>query len=164
MTTASPLASSTPRVSGVETVTTDFVTFSVADQMFGIPVLKVQDILVPSKIAPVPLAPPEVRGSINLRGRIVTVVDVRTRLGLSDREGEAMRGMGVTVEHGHELYTLLVDTVGDVVSLAPDLYEATPSTLDPQWAEFADGVYRLESRLMVVLNTDRLLDVRSRAA
>ena len=63
----------------------DFVTFFINDQMFGIPVLKVQDILTPDRIAPIPLAPPEIRGSINLRGRIVTVVDVRVRLGLEKR-------------------------------------------------------------------------------
>lgn len=146
----------------VEAATTDFVTFTVAGQLFGIPVLKVQDILVPDKIAPVPLAPPEVRGSINLRGRIVTVIDVRTRLGLPDREGEKSRGMGVTVENGHDLYTLLVDGVGDVITLSPDLYESNPSTLDQSWMEFADGVYRLQDRLMVVLNTEHMLDVRSR--
>ncbi len=63
----------------------DFVTFFIDNQMFGIPVLKVQDILTPERIAPIPLAPPEVRGSINLRGRIVTVVDVRVRLGLENQ-------------------------------------------------------------------------------
>lgn len=142
--------------------TTDYVTFTVAGQLFGIPVLKVQDILVPEKIAPVPLAPPEVRGSINLRGRIVTVFDVRTRLGLPLEVGETVRGMGVTVENGHDLYTLLVDDVGDVISLALDLHESNPSTLDQSWMEFADGVFRLEGRLMIVLNTEHLLDVRNR--
>ena len=146
----------------VETATTDFVTFTVADQLFGIPVLKVQDILVPDKIAPVPLAPSEVRGSINLRGRIVTVIDVRTRLGLPGHEGEKPRGMGVTVENGHDLYTLLVDSVGDVIPLSADLYESNPSTLDQSWMEFADGVFRLQDRLMVVLNTEHLLDIRNR--
>jgi purine-binding chemotaxis protein CheW len=147
-----------------EATTTDYVTFTVAGQLFGIPVLKVQDILVPDKIAPVPLAPPEVRGSINLRGRIVTVIDVRTRLGLAPSHDEGGhgegQGMGVTVENGHDLYTLLVDSVGDVISLAPDLYESNPSTLDQSWMEFADGVFRLEGRLMVVLNTEHLLNFR----
>lgn len=146
----------------VEAATTDYVTFTVAGQLFGIPVLKVQDILVPEKIASVPLAPPEVRGSINLRGRIVTVIDVRTRLGLPPSDGETARGMGVTVENGHDLYTLLVDSVGDVISLSHELYEANPSTLDQSWMEFAEGVFRLEGRLMVVLNTEHLLDIRSR--
>ncbi len=153
-------AAPTSRSKGVvEAATTDYVTFTVADQLFGIPVLKVQDILVPDKIAPVPLAPPEVCGSINLRGRIVTVIDVRTRLGLS-RAGADVKGMGVTVETGHDLYTLLVDSVGDVIGLSPDLYESNPSTLDQAWMEFADGVFRLQDRLMVVLNTEHLLNLR----
>jgi purine-binding chemotaxis protein CheW len=161
MATAVGAAPGAKSKSVVEAAITDYVTFTVADQLFGIPVLKVQDILIPEKIASVPLAPPEVRGSINLRGRIVTVIDVRTRLGLPHRDGETARGMGVTVENGHDLYTLLVDSVGDVISLSHALYEANPSTLDQSWMEFAEGVFRLEGRLMVVLNTEHLLDVRS---
>jgi len=137
----------------------DFVTFSIEDQMFGIPVLGVQDILTPDRIASIPLAPPEVKGSINLRGRIVTVIDVRVRLGLKKRE-EDRGGMGVTVEHGNELYTLLVDKVGDVTSLSSDLYEENPGTLDLVWREFANGVYRLSGQLMVVLDVDRLLNLK----
>jgi purine-binding chemotaxis protein CheW len=171
MATAGAAALASRNKSVVEAATTDYVTFTVADQLFGIPVLKVQDILVPDKIAPVPLAPPEVRGSINLRGRIVTVIDVRTRLGLSGSANDASandasasergRGMGVTVENGHDLYTLLVDSVGDVIGLSEDLYESNPSTLDQSWMEFADGVFRLEDKLMVVLNTEHLLNLRS---
>lgn len=141
----------------------DFVTFIVKHQLFGVPVLNVQDILSPDRIASIPLAPPEVKGSINLRGRIVTVIDVRVRLGLEKRE-ESQTGMGVTVEHQNELYTLLVDSVGDVISLSTEYYENNPSTLDPLWREFANGVYRLDGRLMVVLDVSRLLEIRSRAA
>ena len=136
----------------------DFVTFFIKDQMFGIPVLKVQDILTPDRIAPIPLAPPEVEGSINLRGRIVTVIDMRERLGLGHRN-MSDKPMGVTVEQNHELYTLLVDKVGDVVSLSTDLYEDNPSTLDTLWREFALGVYRLDGPLMVVLDVDHILDI-----
>jgi purine-binding chemotaxis protein CheW len=135
----------------------DFVTFYVRDQLFGIPVLRVQDILEPDRIARIPLAPPEVRGSINLRGRIVTVIDVRTRLGI--RAAESAKSMGVTVEYTGELYTLLVDKVGDVIGMDANSYEANPATLDPLWREFADGVHRLKGKLMVVLDIDRLLDI-----
>jgi purine-binding chemotaxis protein CheW len=159
MATASAAATMSRGKGVVEAATTDYVTFTVADQLFGIPVLKVQDILTPDKIAPVPLAPPEVRGSINLRGRIVTVIDVRTRLGLA-RAAADVKGMGVTVETGHDLYTLLVDSVGDVIGLSQDLYESNPSTLDQAWMEFADGVFRLQDKLMVVLNTEHLLNLR----
>ncbi|HER26586.1 MAG TPA: chemotaxis protein CheW [Rhodospirillales bacterium] len=136
----------------------NFVTFYVKDQLFGIPVLKVQDILTPDRIAPIPLAPPEVAGAINLRGRIVTVLDVRVRLGLE--ESETVNGkMGVTIEHEHDLYTLLVDRVGDVIGLEKDLYESTPSTLDALWRDFSSGVFRLEGKIMVVLDVERLLNI-----
>lgn len=136
-----------------------FVTFTVNGQMFGVPVLRVQDILQTEKIASIPLAPPEVRGSINLRGRIVTVIDVRVRLGIDPLDHIEHDQMGVTVELGPDLYTLLVDTIGDVVSMNPDNFEKTPGTLDPQWREFASGVYRLEGKIMVVLDIERLLDI-----
>ncbi len=136
----------------------DFVTFIIKGQMFGIPVLNVQDILVTDRIAAIPLAPPEVKGSINLRGRIVTVIDVRVRLGMEKRE-DGGQSMGVTVEHQSELYTLLVDKVGDVIGLKGDLYEDNPSTLDPLWREFASGVYRLDDCLMVVLDVEALLNI-----
>ena len=141
----------------------DFVTFIVGTQLFGIPVLKVQDILKSEKIARIPLAPPEVRGSINLRGRIVTVIDVRTRLGMSPRtDGKPEDSMAVTVENGSDLYTLLVDKVGDVVSLSNNLYENNPGTLDARWREYSDGVYRLPDRLLVVLDVERMLDIHAK--
>ena len=142
--------------------TTEFVTFTVGRHLFGVPVLRVQDTLVPDRIAKVPLAPPEIRGSINLRGRIVTVIDMRRRLNLPDTDKPSGNGMGVTVEHGSELYTLLVDAVGDVISLPNRLREANPNTLDPLWRELAGGTYRLENQLMVVLEIDKLLDLRQR--
>ncbi|MCD6073162.1 MAG: Chemotaxis protein CheW [Rhodospirillales bacterium] len=141
----------------------DFVSFTVAGQMFGISVLEVQDILVPTKIASVPLAKPEIRGSINLRGRIVTVIDVRSRLGLPKREpGTSGRQMGVTVETGHDLYTLLVDEVGDVISLKTSLLEPNPSTLDAVWRDFAAGVFRVDNRLMVVLDVQHMLEINAK--
>ena len=138
----------------------DYVTFSIGDQLFGIPVLRVQDILTPELIAAVPLAPKEVKGSINLRGRIVTVIDVRVRLGLPPLENSDSKNMGVTVEQGPDLYSLLVDKIGDVISLSKDQYEKNPSTLDSLWREFSNGVFRLEESLMVVLDIDRLLDLK----
>lgn len=137
--------------------TEDFVTFEIDGQLFGIPVLKIQDILKPEKIASVPLAPPEIRGSINLRGRIVTVIDVRVRLGL--KPGNADESMGVTVEHHHDLYTLLVDKIGDVISLRADAFDKAPDTLDPKWRQFAVNVVRLDKRLMVVLDVERMLEI-----
>jgi purine-binding chemotaxis protein CheW len=138
-----------------------FVTFMVAGQVLGIPVMQVQDILTPEAIARVPLGPPDVRGLINLRGRIVTVIDVRTRLGLTGEAGKS-QGMCVTVENDGELYTLLVDGVGDVVSLPADAREPVPPTLDSSWTELADGVFRMGNELLVALDIAKLLDIRKK--
>ena len=136
----------------------DFVSMSVAGQLFGIPVLTVQDVLGPQRMTRVPLAPPEVAGSLNLRGRIVTAIDFRIRLGLGPRpEGEA--GMNVVVEIGGEPYSLIVDTVGEVLSFSPDDREQTPASLDNVWRSIAAGIYRLDDRLMVVIDVAKLLDM-----
>jgi purine-binding chemotaxis protein CheW len=157
---ASP--SATAKRPPFESTSTDYVTFRMGSQMFGVPVQRVQDILVPDRIAPVPLAPSEICGLINLRGRIVTVIDVRIRLGLKDQRAAETRAMGVTVENGNELYTLLVDHVGDVITLANNSYEPNPATVDGLWKDFSKGVHRLSDQLMVVLDIDRLLDIRVR--
>jgi purine-binding chemotaxis protein CheW len=140
----------------------DYVTMSIGDQMFGIPVLTVQDVLGPQNIARVPLAPPEVAGSLNLRGRIVTAIDVRPRLGLPTREG-GKAAMSVVVEHDGELYSLLVDSVGEVLSLNSRDYQRNPPTLNPRLREFSDGIYRLNGSLLVVLNVGSLLDFGTRS-
>ncbi|MDP6405764.1 MAG: chemotaxis protein CheW [Alphaproteobacteria bacterium] len=134
-----------------------FVTITIADQLFGIPVLTVHDVLVAQKITPIPLAPPEVAGALNLRGRIVTAIDVRRALGLAPREGDDP-GMYVVVEHDEELYSLMVDTVGEVMDLPSDAFERPPTTLEPRWREVASGIYRLEGQLLLVLDVERLLD------
>jgi purine-binding chemotaxis protein CheW len=141
---------------------TAFVTFTAADHYFGIPVNQVQDILTPDTIARVPLGPVEVRGLINLRGRIVTVIDVRTRLSLGASQA-AGPGKCVTVESDGEFYTLLVDRVGDVVSLSERGREPNPATLDAQWCELSSGVFRTDDKLLIALDVERLLNIRGKA-
>lgn len=133
-----------------------FVTLTVADQLCGIPVLGVRDILGEQVITRIPLAPPEIAGSLNLRGRIVTAIDLRRRLKLPPPPAGARR-MSVVAEQGGELYALLVDQVSEVMSLKPSTFERNPPTLAPTWAMFSVGVYRLEDRLLVVLDVGRLL-------
>ena len=140
----------------------DYVTMSIGGQLFGIPVLKVQDVLGTQTITRVPLAPIEVAGSLNLRGRIVTAVDVRLRLGLPKRENEKS-AMSVVVEHEGELYSLLVDSVGEVLSLETRDYQRNPPTLNPRLREFSDGIYRLNDSLLVVLSVSSLLNFGNRA-
>jgi|TARA_R110002072_G_scaffold727_17_gene5360 purine-binding chemotaxis protein CheW len=135
----------------------DFVTFEIANQLFGIFVLKVQDILSHCNTTRIPLAPPEIAGSLNLRGRIVTAIDVRRRLNLPERDGED-EGMSIVVEHEGELYSLIVDTVGEVLPLSTNDYERNPPTMNPRVREYSEGIYRLKEGLLVVLDVDRLLD------
>lgn len=136
----------------------EFVTMFIKGQMFGIPVLMVQDVLGPQKITRIPLAPPEVAGSLNLRGRIVTAIDVRLRLCLPRREEDVDNSMSVVVDLKGELYSLRVDSVGEVLSLPAAKFERNPPTLDPLWREFSNGIYRLADKLLVVLDVPRLLD------
>lgn len=141
----------------------DFVSVTIANQMFGIPVLQVQDVLGSQRITRVPLAPPEVAGSLNLRGRIVTAIDVRVRLRLPPRS-EGKQAMSVVVDHGGELYSLLVDSVGEVLSLKLSDAERNPATLDPIWREVSTGIYRLDGNLLLVLDVAKVLDFSTRAA
>ncbi len=135
----------------------EFVTATIGSQLCGIPVLKVQDVLGPQRITPIPLAPVEVAGSLNLRGRIVTAIDLRTRLGLTLRADDKNE-MSIVVEHHGELYSLMIDAVGEVLKMSASNFERNPATLDPVWRGFSEGVYRLTEGLLVVLDVDTLLD------
>ena len=133
-----------------------FVMLTVAGQTCGVPVASVRDILGEQAITRIPLAPPEIAGSLNLRGRIVTAVDLRRRLNLPPPP-EGHKPMSVVAEHGGELYALLVDQVSEVMSLKVEDFESNPPTLEPAWAVFSTGIYRLEDRLLVVLDVPKLL-------
>ncbi|NQV55065.1 MAG: chemotaxis protein CheW [Rhodospirillales bacterium] len=194
-----------------EVETDEYVTFRVGNQLFGVPILKVRDILHLDKIAYIPLAPDQVRGSINLRGHIVTVIDVRICLGMEELKAasrvqpeklieaeeqpeaeaaseieaetedetkarvsaevevlavahqEAPLGgddhkIGVTVEYGTDLYTLLVDQIGEVISVPMANKEGVPSTLDSAWHKFARHIVQLPGDLLVILDSDMLVD------
>jgi purine-binding chemotaxis protein CheW len=140
-----------------------FVTLTVAGQLCGVPVLGVRDILSAQTITRIPLAPSEVAGSLNLRGRIVTAIDLRRRLRLPAAPAGAP-GMSVVTEQGGELYALLVDQVSEVMSLRASAFERNPPTLPPAWAAFSSGIFRLDGALLVVLNVERLLAVEADAA
>jgi purine-binding chemotaxis protein CheW len=134
------------------------VTLSVADQLCGVPVLSVRDILSDQPITRIPLAPAEIAGSLNLRGRIVTAIDLRRRLGLPAAPAGQKR-MSVVADQGGELYALLVDQVSEVMSLRASTFERNPPTLEKHWAAFSTGIYRLEGRLLAVLDVAKLLDL-----
>jgi len=136
----------------------DFVTVVLEGQSLGIPVLDVQDVLKEQKITNIPLAPVWVEGVLNLRGRIVTAIDMRRRLGLKAREDDAA-SMSVVVEHMGEPYSLQIDSVGEVLSLDDGDFEKSPVTLDPVWRDVSKGVYRLEKELLAILDVHKLLDL-----
>jgi purine-binding chemotaxis protein CheW len=133
-----------------------FVTFVIGGQWFSIPVAKVHTTVIAAGIAPIPLAPPAVRGALNLHGRVVTAIDPRVCLGLPPEPDAA--GMAVTIDHRGHLYALLVDRVGEVAALPAELWDTNPATLDASWREVADGICRHADRLVVGLDVDRLLD------
>jgi purine-binding chemotaxis protein CheW len=143
-------------LSVVTTGSQDYVTIKVAGQTLGIPVLAVHDVLNAQRITKIPLAPAWVSGVLNLRGRIVTAIDLRQRLGLPPRE-EGKKSMSVVVEHNEEPYSLQIDTVGEVLSLDDQLFERNPVTLDSRWRDVSRGIYRLEGELLPILDVDRLL-------
>jgi purine-binding chemotaxis protein CheW len=136
--------------------TREYVTATVAGQLFGVPVLSVQDVLGPQQLANIPLAPNEVAGALNLRGRIVTAIDLRRRLGLD--AADRKKSMSIVVDRHGELYSLLIDEVGEVLSIPAESYERNPPTLDARWREVSGGIYRLDGKLMIILEVDRLLD------
>lgn len=141
----------------------DYVTVRVAGQLLGIPVLSIHDVLAEQKITPIPLAPAAVAGVLNLRGRIVTAIDLRARLGLPPRE-DGQPSMSIVVEHRGEPYSLLIDSVGEVLSLAGAQFERNPVTLAACWQAVSDGICRLDQELLVVVDVDRLLDFNLAAA
>jgi purine-binding chemotaxis protein CheW len=135
-----------------------FLTLTVAGQTCGVPVLVVRDVLGPQTITRIPLAPPEVAGSLNLRGRIVTAVDLRRRLHLPPREPD-QQPMSIVVEMAGELYSMLADGVGEVIPLHSQDSAPNPPTLDPLWREVSRGVHRRDGQLLIVLDVERILTI-----
>lgn len=141
----------------IDQATQGYVTVETAGQLFGLPLERVRDVFVPRGLSEVPLAPPEVAGVLNLRGRIVTAIDLRRRLGLPPRS-EGSPAIAIGMEERGELYGLIVDRAGDVLHLERSTHEANPVNLDGRWARVCAGVHRLDHRLMVVLDVEKVLD------
>jgi purine-binding chemotaxis protein CheW len=130
------------------------VTMSVEGQLFGLPILTVQDIVETHNITQVPRTPSAISGIMNLRGRIVTVINLRRILGRSD---DHTSRMGVTVESHGDLYTILVDQIGEVRLLDRSNFETAPTTLDPKLKQLCTGIYRLDGELLAVLDVNAIL-------
>jgi purine-binding chemotaxis protein CheW len=143
---------------GSESAITEYVTTMIGGQLFGLPISRVQDVFMPERLTRVPLASGDVAGVLNLRGRIVTAIDMRARLGLP-KDDTDRPPMAVGVELRGESYGLLIDTIGEVLKLADEGREVNPVNLDPRMAKMSAGVHRLDGQLMVVLDVDRILEI-----
>jgi purine-binding chemotaxis protein CheW len=133
-------------------------TFFVGDGYFGIPVEQVQEIVRPQPITPVPLAPRVVRGLINLRGQILTAIDLRRRLNAPERLGDQLP-LNVVVRTADGALSLLVDEIGDVVEVLEDTFERSPETLQGVSRELILGVHKLPQGLLLVLDTEKVVNL-----
>lgn len=135
---------------------TEYVTFRVAEQWMGVPVNAVQEVLMAQRIARVPLTGAAMAGFQNLRGQVVTALDLRIILELPPRSPE-QEVMNVVLSHADELFAVMVDEVGDVVSVASNAIEPTPTTLGCRWNEVCSGLVQRDSALLLIVNVNALL-------
>ena len=139
---------------------TDYVTFTTAGQLFGLPIEQVRDVFTLANITCVPLSGPQIAGVLNLRGRIVTVIDLAKLLGLEAPKHSGPQ-MVIGIERRSESFGILVDRAGEVLGLADADLEPTPLNLDPTLDAVAAGVFRLAEKILVALDADRTLDFQT---
>lgn len=133
-------------------------TFRLTDELFGVDALHVQEILTYQEISPVPLAPDYVKGLINLRGQIVTVLDLRQRLGFEPLEDEST-GMNLIVQSEEGPMSLLVDTIGNVLDIPAEQLVPPPGTVRGVAVQYIQAVCQLEDELLIVLDVDSILQL-----
>jgi purine-binding chemotaxis protein CheW len=131
-------------------------TFSVDGRSYGVDVARVREVIRPQEITPIPLAPPEVAGLLNLRGEIVTALDLRVRLGSAPRPGADAMHMIMTTEHGP--VSLLVDEAGQVIEVDTEMREPPPATLGGKARDLIVGVYPLDGELVMELDAVHAID------
>ena len=146
------------KIEATDGAASEFVTAVIGGQLFGLPISRVQDVFMPERVTRVPLSSAEIAGVLNLRGLIVTVIDMRARLGLA-RADDGKPPMAVGVDLRGESYGLLIDQIGEVLRLPEESREENPVNLDPRMAKLAGGVHRLDGQLMVILDVDRVLEL-----
>lgn len=140
-----------------------FCTFYLDSYYFGVEVTKVQEVFRYQEMTPVPLASNVVKGLINLRGQIVTSIDLRRRLQLPDLP-DGRLPMNVVVRTDDGALSLLVDEIGDVLEVPDDVFEPPPDTISEVTRELVRGVYKLDKRLLLILDTDKTVNVNSKKA
>ncbi|MCQ8240687.1 chemotaxis protein CheW [Rhizosaccharibacter radicis] len=140
-----------------------YVTLTLGDQLCGVPVLRIREVVTDARIVRVPLAPAQIAGNINLRGRIVTAIDTRYLLGLPPQEAGSRR-VAAVAERGADLYALLIDQVLEVLTLPDADLEPLPINLSAEWRKHSSGVFRLPDRLLMLLDIESLLAMPALAA
>jgi purine-binding chemotaxis protein CheW len=138
-----------------------YATMRLGDMTCGVDALVVQEVLRHQHMTRVPLAPSDVSGLINLRGQVVTAIDLRQRLGLPPRDAD-QESMNLVVWTDDGAVSLLVDSIGDVVSVDEDLLEPPPGTLEPQAAALVTGVFKMDGDLLLTLDIELACRVTAR--
>jgi purine-binding chemotaxis protein CheW len=141
----------------------EFATFFVDGLFFGIDVLQVQEVLRYQEMTQVPLAPDVIEGLINLRGQIVTAVDMRRRLKLQPRPADQTPMNTVVRTKEGAAVSLLVDEIGDVVEVDSEAFERVPDNVAPAARDLLEGVYKLKDRLLLILDTEKTIDIAANA-
>jgi purine-binding chemotaxis protein CheW len=138
-----------------------YVTFSVQNQLFGIPALLIEEIVSMIPLTKIPLAPKEIEGTLNLRGRIVTVLNTRILLGLPDRT-ENEKFMNIVIADKNDLYCIVVDKVDEVMVLQQSTISPNPSSMNESWQEYSDGVFQIKDKLLIILKPEILLKAKQK--
>lgn len=133
-----------------------FCTFYLEGHCFGVNVLEVQEVFRYQEMTSVPLSPPTITGLINLRGQIITAIDLRRIMNLKDRDEDSMP-MNVVVRTSDGVVSLLVDAIGDVLEVPQEMYEKPPENLEGPLRELVRGVYKLEGKLLLILDTEKVI-------
>ena len=135
-----------------------FCTFYLDDLFFGVAVETVQEVFRYHEMTHIPLAPPEIRGLINLRGQVITAIDLRQRLSIS-KLAEDKLPMNVVVRTGESVVSLLVDAIGDVLEVSEENYERPPETIPEEVRKLVRGIYKLEGKLLLILDAEKAVNV-----
>lgn len=136
----------------------NYITLKVEDYVFALPVRNVEDVIVTPQITPIPLSDKLIVGLLNLRGRIVTAIDMGVKLSLNP-EGDKSQTMSVVVDIEGELYGMMVDEVGEITNFNnPDLLDTNPNAVDPRWRQFTLGVYQEDENLIVILDDNLIFN------
>lgn len=136
-----------------------YIIFSIGDQGFCLNVVDIQDVMNTPKLTKIPLASREIAGLLNLRGRIVTAVDLGVTLGGRPKYDPELSHMAIIIEAKNDLYSLLVDRIGEIIIVDHSEIETKTSAIDTRWQKFASGIYQYKTDLIVVLDTKKLLEI-----